>query len=272
MFAYTNRKEKLMAIKLTNPITRLSNGWNIMGAFKRQADTRTAEELTESIKLWANQNPEVKAFLPHLKEMNQKHLGLVADTIELANHKALRYNDVNMLGKTSAGKSLLGVLLDIFPKASKENPNALDFAQEVINNTDAVTSKYFLWLTTGGVLHNKNVAEHFKAAKPLVEIFAKQTLNPPNPMTFDNQNNFMFLIKNVINESADVEKVKLVKDAFHAIDEKGYMYVNDFVLSKTPIGKIQDNLKSLPQVADMFKANNKLLNAGEFLEKNTNLY
>lgn len=260
-----------MAIKLTAPLTRFG-GWVQMGAVKRPADTRTTEELTESIKLWANKNPEVKEFLPHLREMNPKHLGLVADTIELANRHSMLPTDINMKGQTSAGKTLLGVLLDIFPRASKENPNALDFAQEVINNTDTITSKYFLWQTTGGVLENKNVAEHFKAAKPLVEIFARETLTPPNPMTYDKQNDFMLLTRSVINEDADPKKISLVKELLDKIGEKAYFALSDVVSGKAPLSKLQDNMNSVGEVADMFVQKGKYLNAGEFLNKNTNLY
>ena len=260
-----------MAIKLTNPITRF-DGWQSLGAVKRPVDTRTAEELKSSIELWAKSNPEVKEFLPHLKEMNPKHLGLVADTIELANKKSMLPADLNLKSMTSKGKSLLGVLLDIFPRASKQNPNAMDFAQEVINNTDSITSKYFLWQTTGGVLENKKAAEHFKAAKPLVELFAKETLNPPNPLSFENQGNFMFLIRNVINEDADPKKVSLIKEIFEKIDNKGFLSVWDFVSSKAPIEKINDNLKTLGEAANLFNKNGKLLDAGEYLTQNTNLY
>ena len=260
-----------MVIKLTAPLTRFG-GWQGMGAVKRPGDTRTTEELTESIKLWANKNPEVKEFLPHLREMNPKHLGLVADTIELANRHSMLPTDINMKGQTSAGKTLLGVLLDIFPRASKENPNALDFAQEVINNTDTITSKYFLWQTTGGVLENKNVAEHFKAAKPLVEIFARETLTPPNPMTYDKQNDFMLLTRSVINEDADPKKISLVKELLDKIGEKAYFALSDVVSGKAPLSKLQDNMNSVGEVADMFVQKGKYLNAGEFLNKNTNLY
>ncbi len=260
-----------MAVKLTAPLTRFG-GWQHLGAVKRPVDTRTTEELYQTINLWAQKNPEVKEFLPHLKEMNPKHLGLVADTIELANRHSMFPTDINMKGQTSAGKTLLGVLLDIFPRASKENPNALDFAQEVINNTDSITSKYFLWQTTGGVLENKNVAEHFKAAKPLVEIFAKETLMPPNPMIYDKQRDFMLLTRSVINEDTDPKRISLVKELVDKIKEKAWFDLGDIVFSKTPVSKMQDNLNSVGEVADMFIENGKYLDAGRFLNKNTNLY
>ena len=260
-----------MSIKLTQPLTRFS-GWQNMGVVKRAVDTRTTDELIQTIKLWANQNQEVKEFLPHLKEMNSKHLGLVADTIELANHHSMLPKNINMLGQTSAGKSLLGVLLDIFPRASKENPNALDFAQEVINNTDTFTSKYFLWQTTGGILENKNVSEQFKAAKPLVETFAKETLGQPNPYSFAEQEGFMTLVKSVIEPDADPQKISLVKDAVNAIDNKAMLHVSSFVESKAPVEKIKDNISTVGQVTALMDKSKGLRDMTDYLTKNTNLY
>ncbi len=260
-----------MSIKLTYPLTRF-NDWQAMGAVKRAADTRTTEELTQTIKLWADHNQEAKEFLPHLKEMNPKHFGLVADTIELAHRRSILPKNINMLGQTSAGKSLLGVLLDIFPRASKENPNALDFAQEVINNTDTLTSKYFLWQTTGGILENKSVSEHFKAAKPLVEAFAKETLEHPNPYSFAEQEGFMTLVKSVIEPAADPKKISIVKDALDAISNKAMLHVSSFVESKAPVEKIKDNISTVGQVTALMDTSKGLRDMTDYLTKNTNLY
>lgn len=260
-----------MAIKLTRPLTRF-DGFQNLGAFKRPNDTRTVDELRATIELWAKASSEVKEFLPQLDKMNPKHLGLVADTIELANRKALLPNDINLKSQTSAGKTLLGVLLDIFPRASKNNPNSLDFAQEVINNTDAITSKFFLWQTTGGVLENTKVAEHFKVAKPLVEVFAKKSLEPPKIYTFENQEKFMTLVKSVIDEDADPKKVSLVKDIYDKMNENGFLYLWDFVSGKAPIAKIEDNLSTLNKISEMFTKTRERLDVGEYLTKNTNLY
>ena len=260
-----------MSIKLTYPLTRF-NDWQAMGAVKRAADTRTTEELTQTIKLWADHNQEAKEFLPHLKEMNPNHFWLVAYTIELAHRRSILPKNINMLGQTSAGKSLLGVLLDIFPRASKENPNALDFAQEVINNTDTLTSKYFLWQTTGGILENKSVSEHFKAAKPLVEAFAKETLEHPNPYSFAEQEGFMTLVKSVIEPAADPKKISIVKDALDAISNKAMLHVSSFVESKAPVEKIKDNISTVGQVTALMDTSKGLRDMTDYLTKNTNLY
>ena len=261
-----------MSIKLTAPLTRF-DGWRTMGAVKHSADTRTAEELKETIKLWALANKEVKEFLPHLKEIREKHLGLVADTIELSMRRAMLPNDINLREPVEAnGKSILGLMLDSYKVASKENPEALDFAQEVINNTDSRTAKVFFLESAGGVLENKDYSKQFKAATPLVEIFAKQTLNTPNPYSFDNQKNFMFLVKSVVNEKANPAKISLVKDFYNKIANKAYFNLFEFVANKAPVSKVEDNLNTVEQVADMFVREGKVLDAGKFVNRNTNLY
>ncbi len=261
-----------MAIKLTAPLTRF-DGWRTMGAVKHPADTRTAEELKETIKLWALANKEVKEFLPHLKEIREKHLGLVADTIELSMRRAMLPNDINLIEPVEAnGKSILGLMLDSYKVASKENPEALDFTQEVINNTDSRTAKVFFLESAGGVLENKDFSKQFKTATPLVEIFAKQTLNTPNPYSFDNQKNFMFLVKSVVNEKANPEKISLVKDFYNKIANKAYFNLFEFVANKAPVSKVEDNLNTVEQVADMFVREGKVLDAGKFVNRNTNLY
>ncbi len=261
-----------MAIKLTAPLTRFG-GWQTMGAVKHPADTRTAEELKETIRLWALANKEVKAFLPQLEKIKEKHLGLVADTIELSMRRAMLSEDINLIEPVEQnGKSILGLMLDSYSVASKENPEALDFVQEVINNTDTRTAKVFFLESAGGVLENKDLAPQFKATTPLVEFFAKQTLDPPNPISFAPQRNFMTLVKSAVNEHANPEKISLVKELFDKIGNKAYFKLFDFVVAEAPVSKVKDNINSVEQVADMFVRDRKILDAVKFLNRNTNLY
>ena len=208
-----------------------------------------------------------------MKEIREKHLGLVADTIELSMRRAMLPNDINLIEPVEAnGKSILGLMLDSYKVASTENPEALDFAQEVINNTDSRTAKVFFLESAGGVLENKDFSKQFKTATPLVEIFAKQTLNTPNPYSFDNQKNFMLLVKSVVNEKANPEKISLVKDFYNKIANKAYFNLFEFVANKAPVSKVEDNLNTVEQVADMFVREGKVLDAGKFVNRNTNLY
>lgn len=263
-----------MGLKVTTPITRLCNGWMKMGFDKKPADTRTAEELVGSINAWAKTNPEVKEFLPHLKDVPQKYLGLVADTIELANARPVLGINVNIKQPTNYnGKSVFELMLNSIPLVAKSNPNALDLTQEIINNTDVLTSKFALVPLSGGVMFRSDLAEHFKAAKPLVEFFAKKSFEHPNPMHFDNQRRFMSMVASVIDDDVDVKKVPLVKDIFEKMEGKGTMYIKNFVTSKVPAEKIKDNMSSIDKVAGLLKSNGKNpMDAEAFLLKNTNLY
>ncbi len=261
-----------MTAKLTQPIMKFATDRGVMGAVKRAADTRTVEELTESIRLWGEMNPEVQMFLPHLKDINPKHLGLVADTIELSYRQASPYKSINFLQPTpSEGKSVLGILLDIYRKASKTNPEGMEFAQEVVNNTDIAASKFFLWNLTGGIFEQP-VQKQFAAAKPLVQTFAQDTLWPPAHRGFAQEHDFMGLIQTVVDPSADPKKVSMLSDIISKIRGKAYMSIQDFVTSKAPIEKVTDNMNSLEEVATMTRAKGITLNADEFLTKNTNLY
>ena len=83
-----------MSIKINQPLTRFG-GWQVLEHVKRPADTRTKTELLDTINAWAQKNPEIKAFLPKLKNVEDKHLGLVADVIELSNHSSFLPKDIN---------------------------------------------------------------------------------------------------------------------------------------------------------------------------------
>ena len=261
-----------MSIKINQPMTRFG-GWQVLGHIKRPADTRTKTELLDTINAWAQKNPEIKAFLPKLKNVEDKHLGLVADVIELSNHSSFLPKDINLKGPTSLGVSISEFFLNAISILSKENPNVLDFTQEVINNTDTITSKHFLWHASGKILFDKGVSEHFKAAKSLVEPFAKQSLANPSPILRDSEDQFMGLIKLVVNEDADAKKVAVLGEAMKKVGDKAYFYIDEFVTSKVPTEKVEDNLNTLEQVAKLLNASEqKPMNAGEYLTRNTNLY
>ena len=76
---------------------RLFDGsWNLMGSIKREADTRTTEQLLENIDYYALRCPEVAQFKNELKSMNPKFMGLVSDICELANHNELLNASINI--------------------------------------------------------------------------------------------------------------------------------------------------------------------------------
>lgn len=121
-------------------------------------------------------------------------------------------------------------------------------------------------------MENKSVSEHFKAAKPLVEAFAKETLEHPNPYSFAEQEGFMTLVKSVIEPAADPKKISIVKDALDAISNKAMLHVSSFVESKAPVEKIKDNISTVGQVTALMDTSKGLRDMTDYLTKNTNLY
>ncbi len=260
-----------MSMKLTRPITRFDN-WKQMGAVLRGADTRTTEELTESINLWAYTHPEIREFLPQLKEMKPQHLGLVADTIELAMVPRQLPKKVDLLYPLPNGRSTLGTLLHSYSRASKENPEGLEFSKEVLNHTDITAAKVYLSQLVGGILEAP-LNKQFEAAKPLVRHFAVEALMPPKPDSYEGEAKFMNLIQNVINPEADPEKIGLIAKAFEKVKGIGFIDMIGLLQSKTPVAKMADNMESLEQVAKMSNAKTgRLFDTEAFLSKNTNLY
>ena len=196
-FRILNRKGKSMSLlhsitkhssnalnKLPNRFTE--NGMFLkMGAVKRTPRNNSNSEIIETIKSYADKTPEVKEFVSHIGEMDPKYLGLALDTIELSNISLLTNNNINFLTKSNNNKSILSTILEALPKASKENPEALDLAQTVINNSDVRNSKYFLAkLFSFNISDMKELRPQFGAIKDFIPNLAKEILNPPNPISF----------------------------------------------------------------------------------------
>lgn len=250
------------------------DGFRAMGAHVKPADTRTTEQLLENIEYYAQRNPEVAMFKEELKSMNPKHLGLVSDICEIANGGEFRGFGIDIKKPVSNGKSLFAFLMEKLPKASKENPKALDFAQEVINNTDNTTSKYFLTEFTG-VIDRPELGRHFEALKPMVKDIAQQTLNGSHTMDFEKQKNFMDFIKVMINPESKPEKISMLQKLVKAADEipgNNELYIDDFVRSNAPVSRVEENLKTVPLVAEMFAKDGKSIDIVDFVNNNINLY
>ena len=259
------------------PVFRLFNsGFSTLGAQVRAKDTRTTEQLWATIDYFAQRNPAVQAFVKELKTMEPKHLGLVADTLELASREDMLMTNINM-NKVSqeTGKSLLQHLLSIFPKASKENPKSLELAQEVIDNTDSITAKYFL-ADCFGYFQAPQAAEHLAAIKPLIKPFAEQTLAGGYLGTFEKQANFTNLIKGLVTSQADPKKIALIPDVCKAIDKVPeadcYVSLNTIANSSTPIKQVKENIEVLPKVLENLPNKEKPFDVAGFINNNVNLY
>lgn len=262
------------------PIRRLSvKGFQQRGALEREVDTRSVKELVNTIKAWANEDDVVKEFLPKLTEIDSKHYGVVADTIELAHDTSFIPSKLkrSLNDKLGNGQTALQMLLNNYAKTSKTNPNLFELTSEVINNVDNTSARCFLHkLLETDAFQRPEYFEHVDKVKPLVKTFANDILDGFLDPEFKNQKLFNKFIGYVSNPNADPEKVQLINKVFPAIeslpsDNLG-LDVGLLVQNKVPAAKVTENLKTMADVSGMFAENNKVFDAVQYLLNNTNLY
>ena len=256
------------------PVRRLFQGNNPMGAVHRTPDTRTVGELTQTIDYYASKIPEVKQFANDIKSLSPKHIGLIADTLELSSYHAL-------LTKIEAGldnvfsQTAIEKLIPEMIKASKDNPEAMELVEAIINNTDAKTSKYALYSMSNGILNNKALAKHMSETAKITADIADETLDGMYQMDFSKQNHFMNYIKLFVNPNTVPEKIVfLFKDFIKVTDSINGVFkidVGAFVTSKVPLEKIRENLAMLPELAKKMGLKPEKIDTVEFVTKNVNL-
>ncbi len=228
--------------------------------------------MLENIEYFAQKNSAIAKFKDELKSVNPKHLGLVSDICELGSHNELMSQgiDMNVL-KSNDGKSLLAFILEKLPKASKENPQAMEFTKEVIDHTDTTASKYFL-ADFGGILGYPQAAKHLEATKPLVKDIAEETLIGYK-MDFENERNFMTTIRSFVDPTAKPEKIAMVKEILkpvEALPDRDMVHIDRFIRSDAPAAQIRANVPQLKHASDMACKRGDWLNIDEFLTTNVN--
>ena len=259
------------------PFNRLfTGGFSQMGAVSRKPDTRTTEEIVQTIDYYTERMPELKRFSQEIKGLNPKHMGTIADTMEVSCYQEMLPTNINMKDMSRRGVSYRQAIIEDMIDASKTNPEAMELADAIINNTDSTNIKYAFRMMTGGGLKNKELAKHMQATAQIVPDIARETLNGGYTMDFSKQENFMNMIRTFVNPNAKPDKIKvLFKDLAPATDklEPNFnIYMDKFVNSSTPMGKVKENIEVLPDVVKMLgdKAND--MDVVDFVTKNTNLY
>ena len=257
--------------KELKPVLRFG-GWQAIGAQTRPADTRTASQLLENIEYFAQKNSEIAKFKNELKSVEPKHLGLVSDICELGSNNELMSQgiDINTL-KSNDGKSLFAFILEKLPKASRENPQAMEFTKEVIDHTDTTASKYFL-ADFGGILGCPQAAKHLEATKPLVKDIAEETLDGYK-MDFENERKFMATIRSFVDPTAKPEKIAMVKEVLKSVEAlpgRDMVHIDRFIRSDAPAAQIRANVPQLKHASDMACKRGDWLNIDEFLTTNVN--
>lgn len=264
---------------IEKPINRLfTGGFSQMGAITRKPDTRTKDELVQTIEYYTGRIPELKQFAKEIKSLNPKHMGTIADTMELSCFQEMLPTNINMAKISQRGVSYRQAVIEDMIQASKTNPEAMELAEAIINNTDSTTSKYALGLMTGGILKNKELAKHMQETAKIVPDIAKETLKGGYTMDYSKQENFMDMIRTFVNPNAKPEKITvLFKDLAAAVDNLPQnvnfnIYMDKFVNSSTPLRQIKENIKVLPDVVKMLGEKVKNFDVVDFVTKNTNLY
>lgn len=258
------------------PVMRFG-GWQQMGAVTREADTRTTEQLLANINYFADRLPEVAQFRKELKAMKPEHLGLVSDICELGTRVDMLNTNIDMRKPVQNGKSLLALLIEKLPWASKENPEMLNFAQEVINQTDTTASKYFLG-TFAGVFEHPEAGRHLAATKPLVKDIAQATLNGGYTMDYSKEQKFVNVLGSYVNPAVNPEKIEIVNEALRtveklpdSVDLSCYVDGATILKSETPVSQMRENLRTFEQIAEGLSQKTKEVNLTEFVTRNVNL-
>ena len=259
------------------PVNRLfTGGFEQMGAIARKPDTRTKEELVQTIDYYTQRIPEMHEFAKEIKTLNPKHMGTVADTLELSTHQEMLPTYVNLGAKTTNGVSYREAIVKDMIEASKTNPEAMDLVDSIINNTDSITSKYALGMMSGGVLKNKELAKQMQATAQIVPNIAKETLKGGYMMDYEKQENFMNMIKTFVNPNANPDKIKALftdlAPATEKLEPDFNIYIDKFVNSSASMEKVKENIEVLPDVVKMLGDKVKDFDVVEFVTKNTNLY
>lgn len=246
-------------------------GWSQMGHVKRQPDTRTTEQLLENIEYYAKHCSEVAKFKDELKQMNPKHLGLVSDICELANHKEFVNTSIDIKKNGINGKSLFEILMEKLPMASKENPESVELSKAIIDNTDSITSKYALGCLSP-LYECKDAAEHIKATVPLVGEIADATLKGGYTMDYSKEENFVKGISRFISPDVQLDKLKILPKIIKVAEDAKAMCQIDafpFLQNKTAIDKVTKNLETFKALDKNMEG--KTINLTEFLDKNVDL-
>lgn len=261
------------AAKLPN---RFTGGFSSMGAVKRNPRSNTTEELMASIRAYAQENPEIAEFTKQMKDMNSQHLGLAQDIIDLSNIQEMLPTNINLKQASKiSGKTNFGVILNMLPKISKQNPAALDLTQTVINNSDTINSKYFLTKFFGYDLEKASVAsEQIKAVEGMVPTIAKDTLSGGYTMDYSKNNEFFNFIMHLCSTDSKPENLKMLNNIIDSIEKfckktSPTCNLDDIRLGDT--AAIKGNLKHLPNLLENAEAQGKNVDISGFLTKNINL-
>jgi hypothetical protein len=300
IFSKVCNKASYTPVRLQNRFTQ--GGFVTMGARTNPIRTNSAKEIQESIKfmLQREQNlantsadkalhslkaQEIQDFANNMADMPQRHLSLAHDIIDLSNTEYLlpngifaedNFNAIGTVNSTGKKTTLMGYVLNLLPKLSKENPNALDLAEKVCTHSDDVNSKFFLSRFLDKVTPDR--AEQMKATEPMVENLSKSVLNGSPTLDFNSnckENVFLQLINSLTAKDSKPENLKLFNKALKITDGCDASINCGYNVSELRLGdtaKIKENMEQLPELLDnASKQGVKDLDISGFLTKNVDM-
>jgi hypothetical protein len=279
-------------------------GFQEMGAVTNPVRTNSASEIKESIiglkkledlratkvqgssKILSEQkSKDIAEFIEQMNDMPPRHLSLAQDVIDLSNTKYMvsdgifaedNFNAIGQVNSSGKKSTMMGYILNKLPQISKEKPEALDLADEVLTHSDNTNAKFFLFRFLEN-LQNKG-AEQMKATEPFVKMFSKDILKGSPSLYFDascKENQFLNAINNMTSKDTKLENIKLFDKALKITDEVDtgktqYNFAMNEILSGKP-EKIRENLEIFPEVLKNASNKVKEFDVSGFLTKNINL-
>ena len=247
-----------------------------LGVCKREADTRTVKQLAVNIDYFAKKDALIGWHSGDLKDMPVEAQKFASDICEMACHSHISPSNRNMLECDQFGAKILHNLIGNLPELSKENPAAIRFGQEIINNLKAGSANHMMTVFSE-LFKVKEMAKHFDAAKGMVKHIAQEVFGDNSGFSaFKQEDNFVKVMKTLLSPNADPKKVAMLPKAMELAQNTPLdkVYINPVRLAHSDISaeKLSENLAAFEQLQEPLSHRTDCVNLTKFLENNTNLY
>lgn len=256
-----------------NPVFRIKT-IERFGAYTKEADTRTKEELKATIDYFLKRNPDMQEFSDAIKNMDPKHWNLVADTLEIGHRQSMTMSPVNLQAiNPETGESFLKGLMKSYVKADKDNPDALAFAQEIINNIDSDAAKYTLAALTDAINHPET-GNLFKATVLHIKDLAAQAFKGGPTFDYSKEKSFIQMLDAFIHPESNPDKINLLKkvaDFTEQLKQAWQIDVVPLIRGEAPVEKLERNFDTFKKVSKLADDNGKTFDVASFINKNVNL-
>lgn len=246
-----------------------------LGACKRDVDTRTVKQLTSNINYFAKKDGGIGWHMGDLRDMPVEAQKFASDICEMACHSHISPSNRNMLECDQFGLKILHNLIGSLPELAKENPAAIRFGQEIINNLKAGSANHVMTVFSD-LFNVKAMAAHFDAAKGMIKHVAQDIFGENSGCSaFKQEDNFVKVMKALLSPNADPNKVALLPKAMELAENTPLdkVYINPVRLAHSRISaeKLSENLATFEQLQEPLSHRTDCVNLTKFLENNTNL-